>query len=159
MSSVEERFWEKVDKRGPDECWEWGATKTRLGYGQLQIDGRSTSAHRVSWELAYGPIPDGLCVCHHCDNPGCVNPTHLFLGTELDNARDRDCKGRQRSPRLVGERNGQAKLTRKQVLEIRRRYKKGVMCQRELGVRYGVTQSMISMIVLGKSWKHLEEAL
>jgi hypothetical protein len=86
-----ERFWKKVNKT--DGCWLW--TATRIGrYGGFRFEGRSRTAHRVSWELAFGPIPDGLQVLHHCDTPLCVNPQHLFLGTPLDNARDRDSKGR-----------------------------------------------------------------
>lgn len=79
-----------------DGCWEWTASRNeaRRGYGQLNVDGRPVMAHRVMYELFVGPIPPGLCVCHHCDNPPCVRPDHLFLGTHGDNAKDRDMKGR-----------------------------------------------------------------
>ena len=105
------RFWSKVDKRGPDECWEWIACKTGKGYGQFSIDGRPYLVHRISYELANGAIPDGLFVCHHCDNPSCCNPAHLFLGTNKDNICDCVAKGRHYSrthPELVprGERHG-----------------------------------------------------
>lgn len=97
----EDRFWAKVDKSG--DCWVWTASvfRERLGYGKFQTgsnrgESRVAYAHRVSWELHFGPIPNGLFVCHHCDNPPCVRPDHLFLGTAADNVRDMDRKGRDR---------------------------------------------------------------
>ena len=117
-----ERFWTKVDKRGPDECWSWLAYVGEKGYGQIKADGnrKMLRAHRVSWELNIGPIPDGLCVCHHCDNPPCVNPAHLFVGTYGDNNRDAYRKGRKvpPTPDNRGELNGQAKLTEAHVHKI-----------------------------------------
>lgn len=100
--SIEERFWEKVDKSG--DCWVWTGALGGRGYGYIAKPGGSAAnpgahmipAHRVSWEIANGQIPDGLLVCHHCDNPRCVRPDHMFLGTDLDNARDRERKGRHR---------------------------------------------------------------
>jgi hypothetical protein len=93
---LEDRFWPKVNKRGPDECWEWNGCTKPFGYGFIsrRPSGNSELAHRVSWELANGPIPDGLYVLHRCDNPPCVNPNHLFLGDYGDNARDRAAKKR-----------------------------------------------------------------
>lgn len=96
--TLEERFWKKVDRSGgPDACWTWTATRTRTGYGMFCVSLKMVSSHRVSYSLANGPIPDGLCVLHRCDNPPCVNPGHLWLGTQLQNIADRDSKGRQRT--------------------------------------------------------------
>ncbi len=86
------RFWQKVQKG--DGCWEWQGSRNKLGYGITSLRGRAIRAHRVSWEIVNGPIPDGLLVCHRCDNPACVRPDHLFLGTQIDNLRDMRTKGR-----------------------------------------------------------------
>lgn len=95
LPEVAGRFWSKVDK-GPG-CWTWTGATQNYGYGAVTIHGLTRRAHRVSWELAHGPIPDGLHVCHRCDNPPCVNPDHLFLGTAQDNVDDKDAKGRGRN--------------------------------------------------------------
>ena len=92
-----DRLWARVTKTGT--CWVVTPTPTLYGepsYGMISVKGKSWPAHRLSWTLAYGPIPEGMCVCHHCDNPPCVRPDHLFLGTRADNNRDRDQKGRHR---------------------------------------------------------------
>ena len=89
-----DKFWNKVDRRGPDDCWPWLKGKDRKGYGQTTIAYQHHRAHRLAWELANGPIPAGLCVLHRCDNPPCCNPGHLWLGTQRDNAHDAIAKGR-----------------------------------------------------------------
>lgn len=108
--SLEERFWSKVEKGGPNDCWPWQGTKNRLGYGTIDLrltEGKLVMAHRVSWGLANSTNPPNeMFVCHSCDNPGCVNPAHLWLGTPRDNMRDMIAKGRQRLPgRPAGSRN------------------------------------------------------
>jgi hypothetical protein len=156
---LEERFWEKVDRKGPDDCWEWTASKIKDGYGQIceGIPGcKMLKAHRVSWEIHNGPIPvgegpHGTCVCHRCDNPGCVNPNHLFLGTNADNVRDMVEKGRV----ACKEKNGRAKLTEEKVAEIRRDYIKGsrMYGQSALGRKYGVDPTAIRRIINREKWK------
>ncbi len=147
-----ERFWSKVDKQGPDECWEWLACKTTGGRGQFWIDYRMYGAHRVSWYLTYGPIPKGLFVCHHCDNPSCVNTAHLFLGTNQDNMLDASRKGRI----ARGSRQGSSKLTEEDVYRIRELLKDGQTLQ-AIADTFGVRQSNISHIKVGRSWAWLEE--
>jgi hypothetical protein len=156
-----ERFWAKVDKSaGPGGCWLWMASTNNTGYGQTWKDGHKAKAHRIAWEFCLGPIPTGMLVCHHCDNPICVNPAHLFLGTVADNARDMAAKGRsafqahpERAPH--GERHWGAKLTETQVGAIRSAYAEGGVTQQELSLRYGVNESAINEIIHRKAWKHV----
>jgi hypothetical protein len=92
---IEERFWSKVERRGPDECWPWKGARGRRGYGQFWLDGKKRVATQVSWEFEHGrAFPDGLHACHHCDNPPCVNPRHIFPATHSENLRDAYRKGR-----------------------------------------------------------------
>ncbi|HXI18492.1 MAG TPA: HNH endonuclease signature motif containing protein, partial [Chloroflexota bacterium] len=113
-----ERFWSAVQICAEVDCWEWQLFRDKRNYGRVGIArGKSPQlTHRVAWELANGPIPDGLLVCHSCDNPPCCNPAHLFLGTDQDNVDDMRRKGRG----AFGERSGGSKVTAEQVLEIRR---------------------------------------
>lgn len=145
------RFWSHVDKSaGPDNCWKWiGAVHPR-GYGQVTWYRRVTHAHRVSWQITFGPIPTGKHILHKCDNKLCVNPKHLWLGTNADNVKDRDTKGRQ--PR--GETSGAAKLTEEQVKEIRSLAAKGIL-QIEISRKLGVPKSTVNWIVTRRSWKHV----
>jgi predicted DNA-binding protein (UPF0251 family) len=157
------RFWPKVDKTAG--CWLWTAGTDSNGYGVFTIGGRALGAHRVSYEWTYGSVPDDLNVLHRCDVRACVRPDHLFLGTNADNSRDMVSKGRAASgdrnsthihPEMVqGERNGRARLTGADVLEIRRLYAAGGIRQVDLAKRFGVPQVHISRIVLRQSWKHI----
>jgi hypothetical protein len=177
---IEDRFWEKVDQSaGPDACWPWiGAlfrsTKAReFWYGQFQLDGSPRLAHRVAWLLVNGEIPDGIKVLHTCDNPPCCNPTHLFLGTTLDNNRDMMAKGRGRFPgprvpaagnkngsrtkpesRPRGESHPKTNLTNDQVVEMRRLHHEGVK-QVRLAERYGIDKTVVSKIITRRTWTHL----
>jgi hypothetical protein len=160
--TVNERFWAKVDK-GPG-CWTWNAGREPKGYGQFGMDRggtrwTTTPAHRVAWELVNGPIPEGLLVLHHCDNPPCVRPDHLYIGTHADNARDRTERGRGRQcpPELHarGERHARSKLTETTVRDIRSRYAAGGISQQALADEYGTIQSAISCVILRKTWRHV----
>ena len=146
------RFWSKVRKGKPDECWPW-LSRTARGYRRFWLGERHPTykAHRIAWVLANGPIPDGLCVCHHCDNRICMNPAHLFLGTNADNSADMIAKGRQ----VRGSRHHFAKLTAEQVRSIRKEYASGRIAQPQLARRYGIIQANVSMIVNRHTWKHV----
>ena len=146
------RFWPKVEIGAVGKCWEWMAAKQHDGYGVLGNEvGSQTGAHRIAWQLCRGSISLGMCVCHHCDNPGCVNPSHLFLGTHADNMHDMFAKGRRIAAH--GEQAGSAKLTAEQVRAIRREYASGIVTQAALGKRYGVSQPSISLIISKKHWR------
>lgn len=149
-----ERFWSHVEQ-GPD-CWEWTSARNSAGRGVVTIDGKALMAYRVAWTLSVGPIPEGLFVCHRCDHPWCVRPSHLFVGTQLDNQRDMCAKKRSHIP--IGELNHEAKLTPEQVIEIRARYADGAR-RSFLARRYGVTYANVEAIVKRRSWKHLLQPL
>jgi hypothetical protein len=184
-----ERFWSKVNKNGPTMpnmktcCWVWTGwkLKRKWNYGRFDLlpERKNRGAHQVSWELSNGPIPVGLSVCHHCDNPPCVRPDHLWLGTHQQNLQDRDAKGRQarginsgaalHPDRIArGERNGKKtkpectprgercshKLAENEVREIRRLASNGIPA-RLLGPRYGVTRQCVTLILKGKNWRHV----
>jgi hypothetical protein len=132
----------------------WTGYTGNYGYGYFSIKGRNTLAHRFSYALAFGPIPDGLYVCHNCpagDRPACCNPRHLWLGSQADNAADMVAKGRS----LYGERANGVKLTDAHVLEIRRRHAAGERPNRRIAADYGVSSDLIGLIVRGKVWRHL----
>lgn len=175
--TVTERFWAKV-KKGSG-CWEWQAGKFRANgyfYGAFKMNGKLKKAHRVSWELTHGEIPFGMFVCHHCDNPPCVRPSHLFLGTNSDNQKDAVRKGRgskgnaaflkkgddhwtRRRPDLLpdqrGELNRYSKLKDSDVREIRRLRAEGEPLK-SLAATFGVAFGTISKIARGDRWKHVK---
>lgn len=148
--TLEDAFWRRVLTRDIDQCWEFvGASSD--GYGRISFQGRLYSAHRVSWQLHNGTdIPEGMVICHTCDNPPCVNPRHLFLGTPADNVRDAISKGRI----SFGEKHPMAKLSADDVKEIRRLFSNG-MSQVEIAKIYGKTQGAISNIIRRKIWKNM----
>jgi hypothetical protein len=153
---LEERFWAQVDKDGPNnpvigKCWVWTGTSTGR-YGGIKVNGKPQTASRVSWEIHFGKIPEGLLICHKCDYGHCVNPDHLFLGTMIDNMQDMLDKGR--GNRGFCETHSQAKLTNADVEEIRRLYipRKGVGI---LAERFGVSVETIRRAAVGAYWKRI----
>lgn len=151
MVAVEERFWDKANiPDNKSECWEWTGAKIGSGYGNMYIGRRRTMlAHRYSYELHTGEIPEGIFVCHHCDNRACVNPVHLFLGTNKDNMQDMMGKNRGRR---VGEHNNSAKLTWAEVGEIRLLYATGKYTTRALAKIYDVHHGTIWRITGDTGW-------
>lgn len=146
------RFWSKVNvRRSQEECWEWtGATKT-LGYGRMKIDGKNYTASRIAWELANGEPLGERHALHQCDNPKCCNPNHITAGDHGRNMAEAWSRGRVTPRDLCGEKNPRAKLTQKDVDEIRGLLTQG-LTNVSIAKRYGVTHSMISCIRRGKSW-------
>lgn len=163
-----DRFWLKVHKT--DTCWLWTGCKSTSGYGKIGLGGKhgpSEYTHRVSYTLERGLIPNGLGVLHHCDVKLCVRPSHLFLGNRSDNALDAVSKGlgntgdrnpsRQHPERLMrGDGHVGAKLTSSNVLEIRSRWKAGGVKQRALASEYGVSPSVICVVISRKTWRHVD---
>ena len=138
-----------------DGCWEWVGPKCRDGYGKCwsTLHGEE-KAHRLAYTLQYGPIPDGMCVCHTCDNPACVNPQHLWLGTSVENTADRHAKGRSTGGPGKGTAHHHVTLTEADIPVIRRRCANGET-QRTVAEDYGVTQSVISRVVNRRAWQHV----
>ena len=147
-----DRLFEFVDKRGDDECWLWTARTTKFGYGTFRFHNKDITAHRASYEIANGPIPKGLVICHRCDVPRCVNPNHLFAGTQAENMQDMYRKGRDSQTNKVrGEKHHSAKLTAEDVLAMR----SSPLSQRALARQYGLAQSSVNAIILKKVWAHI----
>lgn len=163
------RFRSHVGQPTHGGCMEWTGSLTAGRYGRVRLRKHVLMAHRVSWAIAHGPVPVGLCVCHHCDNTTCVNPEHLFAGTHTDNMRDCSAKRRFTAGRLSyarahpelmarGERSAMARVTTAMVLEIRSLYAGGGLLQREIADRFGVSKQHISRLVLGQRWRHVTQA-
>lgn len=180
---TEQLFWKNIDmSAGFNACWPWLGTISPSGYGYFFTSGKRTRAHRAAWELSNAlSIPQGLMVLHSCDNRRCCNPSHLRVGDQYDNMRDRSTRGRAPTgnkngavkyperigegvkrviaergmPLVFGARHGMAKLTDEDVHSIVREYKNNHITQRELAARYGISQRQIGRIVRGHGWKHL----
>ncbi len=149
------RFWSNVRKGHGDQCWVWAAGTMGRGYGHVRIGGVDTSAHRLSWTITFGQIQPGLCVCHRCDNPPCIRPDHLFLGTQGENQRDASRKRRLVGNRYAfGELSARAKLTESEVLQIRAASGRQV----DIAAAFGVNQQHVSSIKRGvRCWQHLTD--
>lgn len=148
-----ERFWALVDRRGENDCWFWKGNINRLGYGQMRIHGSIVRAHRVSYSLAGNSLMKYPMVCHTCDNRSCVNPKHLYGGTQADNMRDMVERGRSRR----GERNQNASMTDAQVLAMRKDYESG-MLYREIAHKYGKGESGLVRLLFGPLYSHIPVA-
>lgn len=143
--SLSDRFWEKVTKT--DGCWLWTANMNKKGYGRLWLNGRNEFAQRVSWYLHFGKRDEALLVLHKCDTPSCVNPDHLFLGTNADNMLDKRLKGRS----AKGEGNGNRKLTNEQIIAIRN--SQGSV--KEISQQFNIDKTQVYNIQSRKQWKHV----
>ena len=153
---LKERLYSKAKKNERSGCWEWQGS-TRRGYGRLIVGSRkdgtrkNESAHRLSYILSVGNIPDGLEVCHKCDNPSCINPNHLFLGTKQENAADRERKGRNIV--FTGEEQPRAKLTKKKVKDARWEHAFNGTSFQKLADKYGVSKKTMQNAIKGVTWK------
>lgn len=165
--TLEERFWEKVNIGGKDDCWNWIATINYKGYGEFYSKirgGKHTHSHQVAWMLfSEKDIPEGMCVCHVCDNPSCCNPSHLFLGTNQENTDDKMKKGRWKSRFLFGEEHPQHgelskhnKLSEDNVREIRSMWASKEFTLRDIAKKFGVTHGVINNINHGRKWAWLK---
>lgn len=157
VQTLRDFFWGRVEIT--DSCWLWSGGVSGFGYGHVSFRGLQTSAHRLSYRMHCGAVPSGMVVCHKCDNPRCVNPSHLFVGTQKDNIRDMVEKGRMwtqvRPEDSLGTKNPAAKITEADVLAIRNTYATGRVRQKDIAAQYGLDQTVVSCIVLGKSWPHV----
>lgn len=144
--TLAERFWPNVEKG--DGCWNWTGARIPSGYGSIGIQGTQVGAHRVAYELEVGAIPEGMFVCHHCDNKQCVRPDHLYLGTPKKNSEDAVARGRM----VLRERHPNSKLTEAQVREIRSGVAAG-QTQTSFAKRFNVSARAVQFVVRGATWR------
>ena len=149
--STTERFFDKV-KKAKNGCWLWTGSMDINGYGRLRIANDAWGAHRLSWTITNGDVPDNLYVLHKCDVRHCVNPAHLFLGTYSDNLHDAMAKGRWTPQR--GSTVGNSKLNEAQVIRLRHLYAETDVSQKELAQQFSVGENCIGHIIAGRQWKH-----
>jgi hypothetical protein len=154
--SIEDRFLAKIYKDENLDCWFWTATRLKSGYGLMWLETYLELAHRISWIIYHGAIPEGMQVLHKCDIPSCVNPDHLFLGTQLVNAMDCASKGRHCN-HIHPERSGMAKLSLSDVVEIRRMIAEG-NSNKNIAALFGVAPNTISQIKTGDTWRNVPAA-
>lgn len=152
---IENSFISKITIDNNSGCWNWNRGLFRDGYGAFWNGSKTVRTHRFSYRYFRGKIPEGFCVCHRCDNPKCVNPNHLFLGTALDNERDKIKKNRRNNIGAKGESHGLSKLTEDQVREIRKIVASGKLSQNKTAKLFGVDSGLVNGIVHRKHWKHI----
>jgi hypothetical protein len=150
---IQDRFMAKVSvPNDPNACWKWKGVPDKKGYGFIWVNSKNALAHRLSYKLFCGEIAKGMCVCHKCDNPGCVNPKHLFLGTQKENMADMIQKGR--SNKAKGSKNGRAKLKEDDIQEIRKMIDSELTLT-QIAKQFNVSQWTISRIKRGNNWSHV----
>lgn len=147
--ALKQRFWRRVSKN-PDGCWEWDGHRSALGYGMTTYKSRSIGAHRLAWILTHGSIPEGMFICHHCDNPPCCNPAHLFMGSPAANSFDMKNKGRTRGRRGPG--SAGARFTEDEVRSFRARYAAGGVSTHQLAREAGVASMTMWRMLVGRSY-------
>lgn len=153
MKITKERFLEKIKKDPITGCWEWTASK-RNGYGRIGVDGKHLSAHRLSYQLFVGPIKSGLVICHKCDNPGCVNPDHIFIGTQSDNMTDMHNKGRSSMTFKKGHTINH-KLSVEIIRQIKAEVIDGILNAKQIGQKLGVKHQTVCDIRAGRRYANV----